>query len=44
MTKDVILAQLINRKSVIENRGKSTPGVLKKLERQIRNLKKELGM
>lgn len=43
MDKKTILAQLINRKNVIENRGKSTDGVIKKLDRQIRNLQKELG-
>ncbi len=41
MTKEVLLKQLMNRRTIIANRGKATPGVLNKIDRQIRNLQKE---
>ena len=40
MTKEVLLAQKKDRLSSIENKGKSTGGVQKKLRREIRNLQK----
>jgi len=42
MDKTMVLQQLINRKRVIENRGKESAGVLRKLDRQIRNLQAEI--
>ena len=40
MDKEMILKQLKNRRITIENRGKKSEGVLRKLDRQIRNLEK----
>lgn len=40
MTKEVILTQKRNRLATIENKGKSTQGVIRKLQREIRNLEK----
>lgn len=40
MTKEVILAQKKDRLAAIDNKGKSTGGVQRKLRRQIRNLEK----
>ena len=40
MTKEILLAQKKNRLAIIENKGKSTGGVQRKLQRQIRNLEK----
>ncbi len=40
MDKATILAQLKNRRIVIANRGKKSEGVLRKLDRQIRNMEK----
>ncbi len=42
MDKKIILMQLMNRRNIIANRGKDSAGVLRKLDRQIRNLKKEI--
>lgn len=38
MTKDIKCKALKNRLATIEAKGKSTPGVLRKLRRQIRSL------
>ena len=38
MTDEIRLAILKNRLATIEAKGKSTPGVLRKLRRQIRSL------
>ena len=40
MTKEIVLAQKKDRLAAIENKGKSTGGVQRKLRRQIRNLEK----
>lgn len=40
MTKEVILAQKKDRLAAIDNKGKSTGGVQRKLHREIRNLQK----
>ena len=42
MDKKIILMQLMNRRNIIANRCKESAGVLRKLDRQIRNLKKEI--
>ena len=44
MDKKIVLAQMIERKKIIENKNrKGCQGVLKRLARQIRNLEKEIG-
>lgn len=40
MTNEIRLAILKNRLATIEAKGKSTPGVLRKLRRQIRSLER----
>lgn len=40
MTDEIRLAILKNRLATIEAKGKSTPGVLRKLRRQIRSLER----
>ena len=40
MTNEIRLATLKNRLSTIEAQGKSTPGVSRKLRRQIRSLER----
>ncbi len=40
MDKATKLAQLKNRRVVVANRGKKSEGVLRKLDRQIRNMEK----
>lgn len=40
MTKEALLAQKKDRLAAIDNKGKSTGGVQRKLRRQIRNLEK----
>lgn len=40
MTKEALLAQKKDRLLSIENKGKSTEGVQRKLRREIRNLQK----
>ena len=40
MTKDIQHKILKNRLAIIEAKGKSTPGVLRKLRRQIRSLER----
>lgn len=40
MTNEIRLATLKNRLATIEAKGKSTPGVLRKLKRQIRSLER----
>jgi hypothetical protein len=40
MTKEIQLAILKNRLTTIQNKGKYTQGIVRKLERQIRSLEK----
>ena len=40
MTRDIKCEILKNRLAIIEAKGKSTPGVLRKLRRQIRSLER----
>lgn len=40
MTKETILAQKKDRLSKITNKGKNTQGVVRRLQREIRNLEK----
>ncbi len=41
MDKNVIIAQMENRIKVLENRPKDNANVIRKLNRQIRNLKRQ---
>ena len=42
MTKEVKLAQLKDRRNVLAQRDKDNAGVIRKLDRQIRNLEKTI--
>lgn len=42
MTKEQIILQLETRKNILESRGSHNNAIVKKVERQIRNLKKKI--
>ena len=42
MDKKIVLAQLKDRRNTIVNRGKKSDGVIRKLDRQIRRMEKDM--
>lgn len=42
MDKKIVLAQLKDRRNTIANRGKKSDGVIRKLDRQIRRMEKDM--